>query len=127
MAKVLNKLTPLTLKSIIKNAKEVGKANKEADGGGLYFIAEPNRSSWWRFDYRFKEKQKTLSVGTFPDISLAEAREIRSTLRNQVANGIDPSQQRKIEKMRPLIDQVISVIQWPKTDFLTYFDEKQTK
>ncbi len=57
MAKVLNKLTPLTLKSIIKNVKEVGKANKEADGGGLYFIAEPNRSSWWRFDYRFNEKQ----------------------------------------------------------------------
>lgn len=99
MAKVLNKLTPLTLKSIIKNVKEVGKANKEADGGGLYFIAEPNRSSWWRFDYRFNEKQKTLSVGTFPDISLAEARELRATLRNQVANGIDPSQQRKIEKI----------------------------
>ena len=52
MAKTLNKLAPLTLKSMIKNAAINGKLEKASDGGGLYFIAEPSRSSWWRFDYR---------------------------------------------------------------------------
>jgi len=66
MAKTLFRLTPLTIKSMIKNAKNEGKADKKPDGGGLYFVAEPERSSWWRFDYRFEGKQKTLSLGGYP-------------------------------------------------------------
>ncbi len=99
MAKTLNKLSPLTIKSMAATAKKEGKANKAPDGGGLYFVAEPERSSWWRFDYRVDGKQKTLSLGLYPEITLPGARDRRAELRAQVANGIDPSQQRKAERI----------------------------
>lgn len=99
MAKTLNKLSPLTIKSMAATAKKAGKATKAADGGGLYFIAEPERSSWWRFDYRIDGKQKTLSAGSYPEISLQDARVKRAELRSQVTNAIDPSQQRKATKI----------------------------
>ncbi len=56
MAKTLNKLSPLTIKSMVTTAKKEGRTTKIPDGGGLYFVAEPERSSWWRFDYRFEGK-----------------------------------------------------------------------
>lgn len=99
MAKTLNKLSPLTIKSMAATAKKEGKAKKAPDGSGLYFVAEPERSSWWRFDYRVDGKQKTLSLGLYPEITLPGARERRAELRAQVANGIDPSQQRKAERI----------------------------
>ena len=98
MAKTLNKLSPLTIKSMGTTAKKEGRVIKAPDGGGLYFVAEPERSSWWRFDYRIDGKQKTLSVGLYPEISLPDARSKRAELRGWVANGIDPSQQRKAER-----------------------------
>jgi integrase len=98
MAKTLNKLSPLTIKSMVTTAKKEGRVIKAPDGGGLYFVAEPERSSWWRFDYRLNGKQKTLSVGLYPEVSLPDARSRRAELRGQVANAIDPSQQRKAER-----------------------------
>ncbi|MGZ5052810.1 MAG: tyrosine-type recombinase/integrase [Methylobacter sp.] len=98
MAKTLNKLSPPTIKSLMTKVKREGKAVKVADGGGLYFVAEPVRSSWWRFDYRSEGKQKTLSLGIFPEVSLPDARDKRAKLRSNVANGIDPGQQRKAER-----------------------------
>ena len=97
MAKTLNKLTPLTIKSLDKKAKDAGKGDKQADGGGLYFVVEPIRSSWWRFDYRFAGKQKTLSAGSYPDVSLADARQTRTEFKTLIAKAIDPSAQRKAE------------------------------
>lgn len=98
MAKTLNKLSPLTIKSMVTTAKKESRVIKAPDGGGLYFVAEPVRSAWWRFDYRIEGKQKTLSVGLYPEISLSDARSKRAELRGQVANAIDPSQQRKAER-----------------------------
>ena len=98
MAKLLNKLSPLTIKSKIKSAKNEGKILKASDGGGLYFVAEPERSSWWRIDYRIEGKQKTLSAGLYSEVTLAEAREKRSEVKSQLAKGVDPSHQRKAEK-----------------------------
>lgn len=84
---------------MVTTAKKEGRTTKIPDGGGLYFVAEPERSSWWRFDYRFEGKQKTLSIGSYPEISLVDARNKRTKLREQVANAIDPSQQRKAERV----------------------------
>ena len=98
MAKTLNKLTPLTIKSMIKIAAINGKVEKASDGGGLYFIAEPSRNSWWRFDYRIAGKQNSLSAGIFPEVTLANAREKRTEFKSLVSKGIDPSAQRKSEK-----------------------------
>ncbi len=52
MARTLNNLSPMTIKSLEAKAKKDGAADKKPDGGGLYFVAETSRSSWWRFDYR---------------------------------------------------------------------------
>jgi integrase len=98
MSRTLNRLDPLTLKALESEAKKHGTAAKKPDGGGLYFIAEPQRSSWWRFDYRFSDKQKTLSVGLYPEVTLKSARSSRDEMRKLIASGIDPAQQRKAER-----------------------------
>lgn len=88
---------PLTDTSI-KNAKPTDKPRKLADGGGLYLLLNPNGSRWWRLDYRFTGKRKTLSMGTYPDTGLRDARDKRDAARKLLAAGVDPGEQRKAEK-----------------------------
>jgi hypothetical protein len=55
----------------VRKAPPAEKPYKKTDGGGLYLLVNPNGSKWWRFDYRFAGKRKTLSMGTYPDTGLA--------------------------------------------------------
>ena len=82
----------------IKNSKPKDKNYKLSDERGLYLLITTKGKKWWRFDYRFQKKRKTLSMGVYPDISLKEARERRDQARNQIANDIDPSEVRKTVK-----------------------------
>jgi integrase len=82
----------------IRRAKPSDKAVKMTDGLGLYLLLNPNGSRWWRFDYRFSGKRKTLSMGVYPDVSLKDARERRDEARKKIARGIDPSAERKADK-----------------------------
>lgn len=82
----------------IRNAKPSDKPVKLTDGGGLYLLLNPNGSRWWRLDYRFAGKRKSLSMGVYPDVSLAKARDRRSEARKLLADGIDPGENRKVEK-----------------------------
>jgi integrase len=82
----------------VKTAKGKDKQYKLSDGSGLFLIVTPAGGRWWRFKYFFNGKEKSLSFGTYPDISLAEARNKRHEARNQVANGIDPGAERKALK-----------------------------
>lgn len=82
----------------VLNAKPGERPKKLADGGGLYLLVNPNGSKWWRFDYRFDGKRKTLSMGVFPEVSLKDAREQRNAARKLVAAGSDPGEQRKAAK-----------------------------
>ena len=82
----------------IRNAKPGERTVKLTDGGGLYLLLNPNGSRWWRLDYRFDGKRKTLSMGVYPDVGLKEARERRDEARKQVAAGIDPGENRKAVK-----------------------------
>ncbi|GGA01406.1 tyrosine-type recombinase/integrase [Dyella caseinilytica] len=82
----------------IRKAPHPDKPKKLADGGGLYLLLNPNGSKWWRFKYRYAGKEKLLSLGTYPDTSLADAREKRDAARKQLAAGIDPGAHRKAEK-----------------------------
>jgi len=82
----------------IKNTKPTDKPRKLADGGGLYLLLNPNGSRWWRLDYRHTGKRKTLSMGTYPDTGLKDAREKRDAARKLLAAGVDPGEQRKAAK-----------------------------
>ena len=82
----------------LRNAKPTDKAYKLYDEKGLYLIINPNGGKWWRLKYRFNDKEKTLSVGTYPEISLASARARRDEARVLVAEGQDPSEARKEAK-----------------------------
>lgn len=82
----------------IRNSKPTDKAFKLYDEKGLYMIINPNGGKWWRFKYRFNDKEKTLSLGTYPEIKLAGARARRDEARELVANDVDPSVSRKAEK-----------------------------
>jgi len=82
----------------IKNTKPQAQPIKVRDGGGLYLLVNPNGSRWWRLDYRFGGKRKTLSMGVYPDVSLKTARERRDDARTLLAAGADPGEQRKAEK-----------------------------
>lgn len=83
----------------IRNAKPTDKNQRLNDGGGLYLLIKPNGAKWWRFDYTIESKRKTLSLGVYPKTSLNDARKKATTAVNKVANGIDPSAERKAEKI----------------------------
>jgi len=82
----------------IKNTKPQAKPIRLADERSLYLLLNPNGSRWWRFDYRFDGKHKTISFGIYPDVSLKLARERRDEARTLLATGVDPGAQRKAEK-----------------------------
>lgn len=88
---------PLTDKEI-KNAKPKDKEYKLFDGQGLYLSITPKGQKWWRLKYRFNDKEKRLSLGVYPNVSLADARGKREELKKLITNGTDPSEKKKQEK-----------------------------
>jgi integrase len=81
-----------------RNAKPKNKQFKLFDTDGLFLLVSPAGGKWWRFKYRFGGKEKLISLGTYPEVGLAMARQRRDAARKQVADDIDPSQARKALK-----------------------------
>jgi integrase len=79
----------------IQTAKPKEKPYKLFDIDGLYLLVTEKGHKWWRFKYRFEGKEKSISLGTYPEISLADARQRRDEARRMVANRIDPASVRK--------------------------------
>lgn len=90
----------------IKNAKPQNKPIKLFDGGGLFLLVTPNGGKWWRLKYRVEGKEKLLSLGVYPAVGLKEARRRRDEAREQLALGIDPSQNRKAVKAAQLAESL---------------------
>lgn len=88
----------------VRRAKPREKAYKLADAGGLHLVVNPNGSKLWRLKYRFAQKEKLLAFGPYPLVSIIEARNKREVAKKQLLNGIDPSSQRKAEKLAALVD-----------------------
>ncbi len=83
----------------IKNAKPTpDKAYKLQDEKGMYLPVNPNGSKYFRYNYRFNGKRKTLALGIYPVTSLKEAREKRDTAKKQIDGGIDPNENKKAVK-----------------------------
>jgi len=87
-------LTDKTIRAVKHGHKPV----RLFDSGGLYLEVAPNGGKWWRLKYRFTGKEKRLSLGVYPHISLKQARDRRDDAKKLLANGVDPSEQRKATK-----------------------------
>jgi len=84
--------------TLIRKATKPDKPTKLMDGRGLFMLLASSGGRWWRFRYTFAAKEKLLSFGIYPDVSLKDAREARDDARKLLARGIDPSAARQEER-----------------------------
>lgn len=82
----------------VRNAKPGQKPVKLADEKGLFLLINPNGTKYWRQKYRIGGKEKLLAHGVYPDVGLKDAREKRDAARKLLADGIDPGENRKVQK-----------------------------
>ena len=82
-----------------RNAKPKQKPYKLSDTDGRYLLVVPTGGKYWRFDYRYDGKRKTLALGTYPEVSLFQARVKTLEARQAMAQGIDPGQQKKAQRI----------------------------
>ena len=104
---------------VLTNAKPKAKPYKLSDGDGLSLLVESNGSTLWRFRYFFGGKEKMLTFGAFPEVSLAEAREKRHDARKLLAQGVNPSEKRKADKAGAVLTA--------RNTFKTVADEYQAR
>ena len=85
--------------TFVKNVKHSGAASgdKYTDGRAMYLLVNAV-GKYWRMNYRFADKRKTLALGVYPDVGLAKARARRDKAREQLADGIDPATAKREEK-----------------------------
>lgn len=83
----------------IEHTKPASKTVRLYDGRGLYLEIAPTGRRWWRFKYFVARRERRMSLGVYPEVSLKEAREKRDEARKQVAAGIDPGELRKLTKL----------------------------
>jgi integrase len=87
--------------TLVRTVKPNGKATKHADGNGMYLLVTPT-GKYWRLDYRYLGKRKTLALGTYPETSLAKARTRSSEARTVLADGLDPGDEKRKAKLAQL-------------------------
>ena len=87
----------------IRAIKTTGEKQKFSDGGGLQLWVSPQGTKTWRFAYRYVGKQKDMVLGQYPAVGLSDARKRRDEAKAQLANGIDPAQQKRIDKVAKAI------------------------
>ncbi len=85
----------------IRAAKPEEKSYKLADSGNMHLLVHTNGSRYWRLRYRHLGKEKTLALGQYPEVSLSEAREKRDEARKLIDAGIDPCEQKRVNKAVP--------------------------
>ena len=97
------RIIPLTDMKVQK-AKPQDKPVSLFDGGGLYLLVTPTGGKLWRFKYRFNKKEKKIAFGSYPAISLLDARQRREDAQKLLANGVDPGAVRKAQKQAKIED-----------------------
>lgn len=81
-----------------RSAKPQAKPYKLSDSGGMYLEVAPSGGKWWRLKYRIDGKEKRISLGVYPEVSLKEARDRRDEARKLLSNGVDPSAHKQAAK-----------------------------
>ena len=94
---------PLTDKEI-KALQPREKQFKASDGAGLYLLVRPNGSKLWQMKYKFDGREKTLSFGKYPSVSLKDAREARDDAKKKLRDNIDPNAEKRQEKKQAASD-----------------------
>ncbi len=97
MAKRIAPLSELTFRKRVYNPD--GEGNRLFDGGGLYLELRPSGAKFWRLKYRFAGREQLLSLGEYPAITSAQARTKRAEVKALIAQGVDPSLQRRRQKL----------------------------
>ena len=97
MSKANNKLSDTKIKTLKTKGKYF-------DGHGLYLEVTSIGSKLWRLKYRFAGTEKLLSLGTYPSVTLAAARELKDEAKSQIAAGVDPSTRRIQARSATLIN-----------------------
>ena len=92
----------------LRNTRAGEKPQKLSDGGGLYILVKTSGKKFWHMAYRFDGKQKLLSFGQYPEVSLSDAREARQKARELLAKGIDPGQVKKEAKLAKKAEEQIA-------------------
>jgi integrase len=87
----------------LRSLKPGDRPRKISDFEGLHIVVMPNGARLWRLAYRFHGKQKQLAIGSYPDVSLSDARDARQAARKQLLAGVDPGAERQAEKRRARI------------------------
>lgn len=82
----------------VRNAKPKDKPYRLFDGSGLYIEVTPSGGKYWRLKYRFDAKEKRLSFGVYPEVTLKEARDRRDESRRLLRSGVDPRETQKAEQ-----------------------------
>jgi integrase len=88
----------------IKNLQPKEKAYKKGDEKGMFLLIQPNGNKYFRLKYYFANKEKLLALGVYPETSLKQARAKRDIAKKQIADGIDPSEYRKVTKAAKVRD-----------------------
>lgn len=80
----------------VRQARPRDRAYKLTDGRGLTLLVQPTGAKWWRYRYRWNRLEQMLSLGTYPDVTLGEARKRRDLAREKLKQGIDPGTERRL-------------------------------
>jgi len=115
-----------TAKELSKPFVPTNASYRMFDGGGLYLEVDHNGGKWWRLKYRFMGKEKRISLGVYPAVSLKEARGKRHEIRKILAGGTDPGETRKAMKSSR-IDRAANSFEVVAREWLTKFIEPKVR
>lgn len=97
---LIRRNVPMPLSALaVENARPKTKPYKLTDGDGLHLLVQTGGSKLWRFRYVFAGKENMLSLGAYPEVSLASARSKKDDARKLLADGKDPSRQKKLDRI----------------------------
>jgi len=120
-------IKPLTATQI-NQAKPKTKDYKLSDGGGLFLLITKRATKLWRMKYIINKKEKLLSLGTYPNITLSKARELREENKQLIANGTDPNKlkQREKAKLREVQETNLNTLDNITDNFFQKIEESAT-
>lgn len=98
--------------NVVRDAEPREKTYKLSDTGGLFVMVNPDGSRWWRLRYKYGEKERGISLGVYPLVSLKLARQRRDDARRMLQDGLDPSHQRRVQRVSQTVTFELVAQEW---------------